>query len=235
MTTMINALLLGTVVLGFWTLDAVYLGVDSKVIVIGSSIGSAETQPKFHRIGDVVFLHVGLFKDAKGKLDVVAAAESAISTGGPLDAVVDRFANEVSAQLLAVAPDLKAMNPQYYNGRVLNKRPIEVLFASARSGIPTLIVVSLNLVESGSTLEIRADRIRCPGDCPAGGAAIGLGEHDVADRSLDAGIRAGEAPLLAIRKAIEAQAAATPNYVATPAHLLTVKRDGEIVEEGHGP
>jgi hypothetical protein len=67
-----GTLLFGTIILAIWTPAAVWVGVDSKVISVSSTIKTEPYQPKIHRQADVVFAHAGLFKDALGKFDIVA-------------------------------------------------------------------------------------------------------------------------------------------------------------------
>ncbi len=78
--------------------DAVYVGVDSRVISIGAEVADGPTKPKIHQVGDVVFAHAGIFKDTQGKLDVKAAAEASIEAGGDLAQVVDRFTSAIQPQ-----------------------------------------------------------------------------------------------------------------------------------------
>lgn len=73
----------------------IYVGVDSKVISVGPSVSNAATQPKLHRHDGVVFAHAGIFKDLRGKLDAVAAANEAIAAGCDLDAIVQRFSARI--------------------------------------------------------------------------------------------------------------------------------------------
>lgn len=139
-----NALLFGTIILLIEVPGIVYIGVDSKVISIASGPTNVLPMPKIHQTGDVVFAHAGIFKDTQAKLDVVATANSSIEAGGDLKQTVDRFTIAIETQLSAALPDIRAENSLYFKEKL--KRPLEMLFASARSGAPQTIVVFSNLL-----------------------------------------------------------------------------------------
>jgi hypothetical protein len=223
MLTLVNTILLGTVILAIRTPDAVHIGVDSRIISVGPSVTTESSQPKLHENAGVVFAHAGIFKDTAGKLDVVATANNAIQAEKILDRVVDRFTADIQPQLLAVTPDIQRENPNYF----ANKRPLEMLFASARDGVPKLIVVLFTLTDQDG-LKLAITRLTCPGDCRNGVSTIGLGEHDAADTFLDThpAIFQQEGPVASLQKAIEAQAAATPEYVSLPATIWRVDNRG---------
>jgi hypothetical protein len=207
--------------------DAVYIGVDSKVIKVGTETGAVASQPKIHQGRDVVFAHAGIFKDIKGKFDVVTAAHAAIGGGGDLDKVVDRFSAAIEPQLSAVLPDIRAENAEYFKTKL--KRPLEMLFASARGGSLKVIVVFFEVVDpSAGALAFRVTRVRRPGDCPSGVSTIALGEHEAADRFLDTHpeILRTRGPVAAIQEAIAAQASATPEFVLLPATLVAIDHLG---------
>jgi hypothetical protein len=104
------------------------------------------------------------------------------------------------------------------------KSRTQILFASARDGTPRLIVLLFTLTNGANGLDLQVTRLSCPGDCPGADATIGLGEHEVADRFLDQhhALLRNAGPVSAIKAAIEAQANATPEFVALPAVTLTV-------------
>ena len=223
-----NALFYGTIVLLIQVPGAVYIGVDSKVISIASGLTNVSPMPKIHQAGDVVFAHAGIFKDTQGKLDVVATANSSIAAGGDLAQIVDRFTTAIEPQLSAALPDIRAENPLYFREKL--KRPLEMLFASARSGTPQTIVVFFELIDpSAGKLTFRHTVLRCPGDCPQKGATtIGLGEHDAADRFLISHpeILGTKGPIAAIQDAIAYQASVTPDYVSLPATMVSIDSRG---------
>ena len=76
--------------------------------------------------------------------------------------------------------------------------------------------------------KITVTRLICPGDCPNDISAIALGEHDAADNYLDTypEIFRQQGPLMAIRKATEAQATATPDYVSLPVTIWKITSRG---------
>jgi len=184
--------------------------------------------PKIHQVGDVVFAHAGIFRDTQGKLDVVAAATSSIRAGGNLVQIVERFTTAIEPQLSASLPDIRTENPLYFNEKL--KRPLEMLFASARSGEPQTIIVFFEVIDpSANKLAFRHTLLRCPGDCPQQSATtIGLGEHDAADQFLDShpDILGKQGAIAAIQGAIAYQASATPNYVSLPTTIVMVDSHG---------
>jgi hypothetical protein len=105
-----------------------------------------------------------------------------------------------------------------------------MLFVSARGGTPEVIVVFFEMVDpAAADLTFHATRLRCPGDCPkAGATTIALGEHDAADRFLDAHpeILRTRGPLAAIQQAIAYQASITPDVVSLPAVMVSVDHLG---------
>lgn len=221
-----SAILLGTLVLAIQLPDAVYIGIDSKVIAVGAEVVNVLPIPKIHQVIDVVFAHAGIFKDSQGKLDVEGIARASIVAGGNLEMVVDRFATADEPQLSAALTDIREQNPLYFKEKM--KRPLEVLFAYARAGTPQVIVVFFEVMDpSASKLSFRITRLRCPGDCPkADGSWIALGEHDAADRFLDAHpeVLRTRGPIAAIEEAVAHQASATPDFVSLP--TVVVRVDG---------
>jgi hypothetical protein len=223
-----NIILLGTIVLVIQMPGIVYVGVDSKVISIGKEISNVSPKQKLHQVGDVVFAHAGIFKDTSGKIDVDATTEASITAGGDLDQVVDRFTAAIEPQLSAVLPDIREQNPSYFMDKL--KRPLEMLFVSARGGTPKVIVVFFELLDSSADRPaFRVTRLRCPSDCPeAGSTTIALGEHDAADQFLDSHPEAlrTRGPAAAIQKAIAKQASATPALVSLPVVMAHIDRLG---------
>lgn len=214
---------LGTIILVIQMSNAVYVGVDSKVISIGSEIANAASERKIHQVGDVIFAHAGIFRDTKGKIDVPAAAAASIAAGGDLEAVVNRFTNAIEPQLSTALDDLRAENPSYFKNTL--KRPLEMLFVSAHGETPQLIVVFFEVIDpSASNLTFRVTRLRCPGDCPKSGATIALGEHEAADRFLDAHpeILRIRGPVAAIHDAVANQATVTPGLVSLPVVMVSI-------------
>jgi hypothetical protein len=223
-----NALLFGTIVLVIQLPGIVYVGVDSKVISIGSDVTNMLPMPKIHQVGDVVFAHAGIFRDALGKLDVVTAAESSIAAGGDLGQIVGRFTAAIEPQLSASLPDIRTENPLYFREKL--KRPLEMLFVSARSGTPQTIVIFFEVIDpSADKLTFRHTLLRCPGDCSQKGpTTIGLGEHAAADQFLDSHpeVLGTQGPIAAIQDAIAYQASVTPNYVSLPATMVSIDSRG---------
>jgi hypothetical protein len=212
-------LLAGTLIVVLQSAQVIYVGVDSKVIAISTSVSSAAMQPKVHQLNGVVFAHAGIFKDLHGKLDAIAAANEAIVAGGDLDAIVERFRARVQPQLRAVLPEIKAENPTYFDAKM--KQPLAMLFASVRDGMPRTAAITFDLIPSSMDLTARV--VRCPGDCDSQVTnTMSLGEHDAADRFLDSYSKADlvNDPVRAIRQTIEFQANATPEVVSLPATVL---------------
>jgi hypothetical protein len=227
MLILANAFLVGTVVLAIRTTDAIHVGIDSKVIVIDADIGSAPAEEKSHKEGDVVFAHAGIFKDKLGKLDVAGTARTSIRAGGSLEQIVIKFTMDIEPQLLAVLPEIRAQNPQYFREKL--KRPEEILFASmGADNVPKMIVVIFEKVEEGDTIKLKSTRQSCPPDCPGEITSIGLGEHAAADAYLDShqSVLRQEGAATAIHEAIKAQAAATPEYVALPVKMWSIDQQG---------
>jgi hypothetical protein len=79
-----NAFFLGTIILAIQMSDGVYVGVDSKVISVGTEITDVLPKPKIHQDHDIVFSHAGIFKDVLGRIDVEAAVDASIAAGGDL-------------------------------------------------------------------------------------------------------------------------------------------------------
>jgi hypothetical protein len=218
-------LLAGTVIVVLQSLHVIYVGVDSKVIAISTSVSSAATQPKVHQLDGIVFAHAGIFKDLHGELDAVTAANEAISAGGDLDAIVQRFSARIQPQLRAVLPEIKAENPSYFDVKM--KQPLAMLFASVRDGTPRVAAITFDLIPG--SMELTAHIVRCPGDCDSHVTnAMSLGEHDAADKFLDSYSKTElvKDPVRAIRQAIESQAIATPELVALPATVLQLSASG---------
>jgi len=218
-------LLTGTLIVVLRAPSVIYVGVDSKVIAVGASISSTATQPKMHTLDGVVFAHAGIFKDLHGKLDAVAAANQAIAAGGDLDAIVERFGDRVQPELQVVLPEIKAENPAYFNAKMT--QPLVMLFASARDGTPRVAAISFDLVPGSMELAVKV--VRCPGDCDARVTnAMSLGEHDAADRFLDHYSQSDlvKDPVGAIRRTIDYQAIATPDFVSLPATIMQVTAGG---------
>jgi hypothetical protein len=223
-----NGFLTGTIVLVIQMSGSVYVGVDSKVISIGAEIANVLPRPKIHQVGDVVFAHAGIFKDKLGKIDVESAANASIAEGGTLEQIVDRFTTVMAPQLSAALPDIRAQNPSYFKDKL--KRPLEMLFVSARGGTPQVIVVFFEMVDPApADLAFQATRLRCPGDCPkAGATTIALGEHDAADRFLDEHpeVLRSRGPVTAIQDAIAHQASVTPDFVSLPVVMVSIDQLG---------
>jgi hypothetical protein len=219
------SLLAGTLIVVLQSSQVIYVGVDSKVILVGPSVSNAATQPKVHQLDGVVFAHAGIFKDLHGKLDAVAAANEAIAAGGDLDAIVQRFSARVQPQLRAVLPEIKAENPSYFNAKM--KQPLAMLFASVRDGTPRVAAITFNLIPG--SMDLAARIVRCPGDCDSRVTnAMSLGEHDAADRFLDSYSKTDlvKDPVRAIKQTIECQANATPELVSLPASVLQLTVSG---------
>jgi hypothetical protein len=175
----------GTTVLAIQAPDAVYVGVDSKVVEVGSAVSDSAAEPKIHRIADVIFAHAGMFRDTHGKLHVLAGAVTAIAAGGELDEVAARFAASVEPQVLSTLGDVRESNPEYFQAKL--KRPVETLFATVREGKSQTIALWFEVVDANASYPaVNTKLVRCPGDCPDTFAAfIVLGEHDAADRFLE--------------------------------------------------
>jgi hypothetical protein len=223
-----NGFLIGTIVLVIQMPSSVYVGVDSRVISIGTEIENVVPQAKIHQVEDVVFAHAGIFKDKLGKIDVESAANASIAEGGTLEQIVDRFTRVIDPQLSAALPDIRAQNPSYFKEKL--KRPLEMLFVSARGGTRQVIVVFFEMVDpTASDLTFHATRLRCPGDCPkADATTIALGEHHAADQFLDTHpeVLRSEGPVAAIQEAIAHQASVTPDYVSLPAVIVSIDQSG---------
>jgi hypothetical protein len=218
-------ILTATLIVVLQSSKVIYIGADSKVISVGTSVSSAATQPKLHQLNGVVFAHAGIFKDIHGKLDAVAAANGAIAAGGDLDEIVRRFRDRVLPQLRAVLPDIKAENPSYFAARM--KQPLAMLFASVRDGTPRVAAITFDLTPGKMELVTRI--VRCPGDCDSRVTnAMSLGEHDAADEFLDSYSKTDlvKDPVAAIRQSIKHQANATPEFVSLPATVLQLTASG---------
>lgn len=221
----VNYFLLGTIVLAIQTSSAIYMGVDSKVIAVGPTVLNVERQPKIHQSGQVVFAHAGLFKDTNGKLDLITTAKGAILEGGSLDQIMDRFVNRIRPQLLASLSDIRSENPSYFKEKM--KRPLDVIFASARNGVLRTIVVEFTVTDTSSAVvDLRTAFVHCPGDCQSLPSVIAFGEHDAADRYLDSRVLQRLGPIAAIRETIKIQADATPDYVSLPATVWSIDQSG---------
>jgi hypothetical protein len=219
------SVLTGTVIVALRTSLLIYVGVDSKVISVGAHIVPAAEQPKTHSFDGVLFAHAGIFKDLNGQLDVIGVARASISAGGDLNEIAERFTAAVKPQLRVVLKQLKAQNRAFFDEKL--RQPLSMLFASARDGTPRIAIVTFTVLEG--TVEVVDTVIRCPGECdPNILTAVSLGEHEVADRFLDSydSELLSANPPFAIRSAIEAQAKATPNWVALPAKVFLVQAAG---------
>lgn len=218
----------GTIVLAIQTHDAVYIGVDSKVISIGAEISDALPAPKIHQLGNVVFAHAGIFRDTAGKIDVKATADASIAAGGSLMQISDRFASSIEPQLSASLPDVRTGNPTRY--KEMQGRPLQMLFASARGGSPQTVVVYFEVIDPcAEKLTVRVTRKQCPGDCPKNAVTtIALGKYHAADRFLDAHpeILGSRGAVAAIKEAIASQASDTPDFVSLPAVVVWTDRLG---------
>lgn len=207
------------------TSTAIYMGVDSKIIAVGPTVMNVERQPKIHRSGQVVFAHAGLFKDTNGKLDLVTTANRAILEGGSLDQMMDRFVSLIRPQLFASLNDIRSENPGYFKERM--KRPLDVIFASARDGVLRTIVVEFTVTDtSAAVVDLRTAFVHCPGDCQSLPSVIAFGEHDAADRYLDGRLLQRLGPIAAIQETIKIQADATPDYVGLPASVWSIDQRG---------
>jgi hypothetical protein len=223
-----NAFLIGTIILAIQGPDAIYVGIDSKVLAIGERIENAAPMPKIHQLDDVIFAHAGLFKDSLGKLDVEATANASIAEGGNLRQIVDRFALAIQPQLAAPLSDMRQQNPVYFRDNL--KRPLEVLFVSSRGGEPRMKMVLFEVADpSTRDIAFRVTRLDCPGDCPEKpNTALALGVHRAADQFLETHRELLKAmgPADTIEEVIEKQALATPEIVGLPTTIVSVDKLG---------
>jgi hypothetical protein len=222
-------ILSGTIVLAINTPNTIYVGVDSKIISIGAEVTAItnNSDRKLIQYGDVVFAHVGIFRDIRGTFDLPASVRASIEAVGELETVVDRFIDRIQHDLSGALLEIRWQNPSYFMEKL--KRPVEVLFASAQGGTPQQIVVSFEVIDpSASHLTFRVSRLRYPADCQTYGAVIALGEHGEADRFFDnhMEILRTRGPIAAIQGAIADQARATPDFVSLPTIMVTIDAYG---------
>lgn len=206
--------------------DAVYLGVDSKVVAASAATKptDAPPRPKIHIAQGVAFANVGIFNDTHRRvIDVERTAEDSIAQGGDLSQVAERFAEAIQEPLAATLCEIRTKNPSYFGDDL--HRPLEILFASMNSGKAEVIVILFEVQNMlADKLSFRVKHMSAPG---GGIATIGLGVHDAADQWLsehESLCRTN--PLDGIRDAIQFQASSTPSLVSLPISLASLDDHG---------
>lgn len=211
-----------SIVLLIKTATSAYIGCDSKMVNLGTSVADAMPARKITHIGDVAFAHIGIFNDSHGKINVERTAEAAISAGGDVGQIAEHFATAIEPQLSAFLSDMRRQNLSYFRENL--QRPLEILFASYSGGKAQALVTLFTVVDASSdTIAVRATHMRAPD----ASCTIGLGMWEAADSWLAKHPAECQTnPVAAIREAIEYQASSTPDLIALPISFLSLDASG---------
>ena len=213
----------GTVIIAMRFDEMIYIGVDSKIIVVGNGNVSAPPENKIHVENNVVFAHAGIFRDTSGQFNIREAAVKAIEKGGMLNEIVDRFVADVKPKICAAFKEIREFDVAAF----AKHNRADIIFASNIGGVAAMDIVTFNAdVLYPTEVTVIDTRTRCPGSCDPNNALVTLGVCSESDKFMKNNQGTAKSdPIKIIEEAIGKQGECTPDSVALPATIISISRD----------
>lgn len=219
----------GTSIVIIMTGSEIWVGADSRLISVGNQQGVAAAVCKIHQFGCVFYVHAGLLKDTAGRYDPADVAKQAATGNRTVLGAAEAFQARVTTSLVTIAGELRAMNREYYQSKILNKAALQTAFFGVCGGTPRLTVRKFTIHEDArGEISASVERLDCPGDCPSGMTWAFLGESSAGNRFLDEypGYLQENGYRATLEMLIGQEARANPDLVSLPVDILHVGGSG---------
>jgi hypothetical protein len=212
-----------TTIIGVRTDDQIILASDSKVTTAEDSSKDVGLFCKIGQVEGVFFGVAGLVRDSNNLFNVATTVSNAKNGSATLLDSVTKFEEMIQAPLLWAIAGIKTKSPGYYRSRMENQDVLEVAFGAVEFGKPVMYVRTFQVVRTGDAIGLNVVRT----ECLEGLAYIFLGSHVAIN-----GFMVGNPGVFregwrqGIEKLIALEAAAFPNNVSLPAHIIQITQYG---------
>ena len=218
----------GTCIVIFMLASELWIGADSRLIAISHTIEDGPPACKIYALGNVVYAHAGLLKDAAGRFDAAAVAHEVSVHATSVSRAAMGFEVAIVPPLKNILIELRGENPDYINSKIWGKTALEVAFLGSEGGKSKLVVLRFIIQEERGDIAVTTERLSCPGDCENGMTWAFLGKTKEVNRFLDEnpGYLRRNGLRNTLQTLIAHQAAATPQYVSLPVDILRITPQG---------
>ena len=226
----------GTSIVAVRTLDAIFIGSDSKII--DGDGGDAGNACKIVGFKGIYFGIARIWSSPVQEFSVASVAADTLNSNSDLESKITHFENALVPPLERLLMALKTTDPARFQRELEGHSAVDTLFVGFDGDYPVLLFRSFivrNSTSQRTTLRIK--REECFRHCSEALAYVTLGQHELIDKAL------AENPDLwkigfaeAIRKLINLEISAEPNSVGPPISILTIDKDGpRWIEQGACP
>ena len=226
----------GTSIVAVRTPNAIFIGSDSKMI--DGDGGDAGRVCKILGYKGIYFGIARIWSSPAQGFSVASVATDALNSNSNLESKVTHFEKLLVHPLERLLISLRAADAARFQRELDGRSAIDTLFVGFEGGYPVLLFRSFvvrNRTSRGVTLRIK--REECSRDCSEALAYVALGQHEVIDEALAENPdfwKIGFAE--AIRKLINLEISAKPNFVGPPISILTIDKNGpRWIEQGACP
>jgi hypothetical protein len=218
------------------TLNAIFIGSDSKMI--NGDGGETGNRCKILSSNGVYFSIARIWGSPAQGFTVASFAAEALNSNRDLATRVTNFEKLLLGPLERLLTALKTTDAGRFQREIDGQSVVDTLFVGFEDGYPVLLLRSFivrNGAAQGMTLRIR--REDCSRDCSEALAYVALGQHEAIDNALAENPNYWKIGFAeAIRKLINLEISAKPNFVGPPISILTIDKDGpRWIEHGACP
>jgi hypothetical protein len=218
------------------TRDAIFIGSDSKMI--NGDGGEAGNVCKIRSSNGAYFGIARLWGSPAQGFSVASVAAEALHSKGNLVNRVTHFEKLLLPPLERLLMSLKATDATRFQREMEGQSAVDVLFVGFEAGHPALLSRSF-IVRNGASqrINVRIKREECSHDCAEELAYAALGQHEAIDRALAENPHFWKIGFAeAIRRLINLEISAAPNFVGQPISILTIDKYGpRWIEQGPCP
>jgi hypothetical protein len=168
---------------------------------------------------------------------VASFAAEALNSNSDLASRVTHFEMLLVHPLERLLMALKATDPRRFQRELEGQSAVDTLFVGFEDGYPAFLLRSFIVRDGAShSITVRIRREDCARDCSEV-AYVALGQHEAIDKALAENPEYWKIGFAeAIRKLINLEISAEPNFVGPPISILTIDKSGpRWIEQGACP
>ncbi len=159
----------------------------------GTAVRDNSERCNLRRLDGIIAMAAGLSR--VGDFDTLDTIDTLYRPGDSVRTVAARVRDAIPPPLLTAIQELRrSLNGRMDGMRPANQVTLEVAIMGPQDGAVAIDVVTFRFGGTDMDPQITSSEFTCPGDCPAGHAAIYLGVHDSIDRIIGANPDLGAQP-----------------------------------------
>jgi hypothetical protein len=206
---------LATSIVAYRTSTSITIGVDSKLVQLGSTKDSLIC--KIFRQKGTYFAIAGMLDDSGANFHVDQIIRTDANSYRTFEQRVDAVEKDVGLQFEKEQLWLRAHDPAQFREFIKRSKYIEVVLVEIVSGVPSMVALKFNLDEQ--TGKVRRQRVSCPGTCGNAQEVIyRLGKNVPTERS----IKNSVPPADFVKRQVEQSSKAFPDIVGGPISILEI-------------